>query len=198
MDQLPPPPSHYEWVQEDPQVEEYQPPLPNDIRISSLENFQKEAHDLYRSAQPLPWHLTKLKKNGVDVVINFALFPDLPLKKGPEHLIHIPSLGEYPSVDDVIDFLQVINYIRQREAAGEKHKILIHCIYGKDRTGLMAAAYQRVFEDRSIEEVEREYAYFGHTDFTYFEELFGDPLKVEYFRNLSKETPKEKYLVSFW
>ncbi len=187
------PASHYEHYVS----ERYTPPMVNDISVPFLHNFQKEAYDLYRSAWPSPLHLRKLSKQGIDVVINFQLTPDLEVPGGPEHLIHIPAIGEYPTREDVIDFLQIINYIRYRESLGEPHKILIHCTFGKDRTGLMAAAYQRVFEDKSLEEVEREYIHFGHADVSYFEELMADPQDVQRFRESAQYLPKEKYLRSF-
>lgn len=198
------PESHYEYFAEERgdivnilfpvAIDDYKPPMPNDISIPSLNNFQKNAPDLYRSAFPNTKQLIKMARAGIDIVINFSYIPDLPLPGVPRYLVHIPEFGDYPSYEDVVDFLQIVNYIRQKNQGGVKHKMLAHCIFGRDRTGLMIAAYERVFENKSVEEVEKEYAHFGHLEFAYFEEMLGTPEKVHALGILAQKPPKKKYL----
>lgn len=192
MDYYELPQTHYEYY-----AAEYAPRYENDLTAPFLRNFAKEAPDLYRSGWPNPLAMAVLGREGVDIVINFAIIPDVPVPGGPKHLIHIPAIGDYPTQQDVIDFLQLINWVRGREAEGESHKMLIHCIWGTDRTGLMTAAYQRVFENKSLSDVETEYAYYGHTDFDYFEAMMGTDDQVEEFRSAAQYPPNEKYLRSF-
>ena len=102
-------------------------------------NYAEVNKSLSRSAQPLPEDLVWLKEQGVTDVINLRTMTDKSIlfdeateteKLGMKYH-NIPINHRKPTEKNVVDFLEVMNEVEKNN--GKAH---IHCLEGKDRTGL--------------------------------------------------------------
>jgi len=121
-------------------------------------NFHQVNEKLYRSAQPNREEFEALKKKGIKIIINLRAADDKAEdeKKLVESLgfryFNIPfrRLGEQ-SNEQIEQVLSIIN--------SSDTPVLIHCKYGKDRTGIAIAIY-RITRDgwtskQAIDEAEK-------------------------------------------
>lgn len=128
-----------------------------------IANYGQVSAMLYRGAQPSTSGYESLKKFGVTTVVDFrnekdeiagerAAVEGLGMK-----FMSIPWSGsDMPNNAQVNSFLQLVN-------ADPKQKIFVHCREGKDRTGVMVAAYRMAYQNWTPEKAIQEmYSYHYH------------------------------------
>jgi tyrosine-protein phosphatase SIW14 len=131
------------------------------VGVSGLENFARVSPCLYRGAQPTEEGFRQLRSMGVKTVIDFRSFHstkkqveaagmtalELPLKA---------DLGSVPPTEEELKefFKVVLDPARQ--------PVYIHCAFGKDRTGTMAAVYRLEVDGWTPEEAMQEMEAFGY------------------------------------
>ena len=108
--------------------------------IGALENCYLVADGFYRSEQPSKADMKAVESSGVRTLVNLRnVRKDNRKSRGTElQLVHIPINTWRMSYDDVVSAMKAIN-------AAEK-PVLLHCIHGSDRTGVVTAAYRMVHE----------------------------------------------------
>jgi len=122
--------------------------------IAGVAHFAKVTDKLWRSAQPED--AAAFRRLGVKTVINLRYeHDDFPaLRDSDIAYVHIPMVGPHPREEEVVLFLAAV----RRATADPAHTpVLVHCEYGKDRTGYAVAAYRIVEEgwdaDTAIQEM---------------------------------------------
>jgi protein tyrosine/serine phosphatase len=131
------------------------------VGVSGLENFARVSPTLYRGAQPTEEGFRQLRSMGVKTVIDFRSFHstkkqveaagmtalELPLKA---------DLGSVPpNEEELKEFFKVV-----LDPACQP--VYIHCAFGKDRTGTMAAVYRLEVDGWTPEEAMQEMEAFGY------------------------------------
>ena len=127
------------------------------LKIAGVPNAGKISEALLRGAQPSAQGLAELKKLGITTIV------DLRGNSGPVareraqaetlgmRFIDIPVSGwSPPSNAQVAEFLKLF----QQDPT---QKVFVHCYFGRDRTGVMVAAYrmsqQNWTADQAVEEM---------------------------------------------
>lgn len=121
-----------------------QPPLgaASRLRVAGVENVFQVSASLFRGAQPSEPGLAELKKLGISVIVNLR-------ERGAEveserkeavalglRYVSIPIGGlSAPAREQVVEFLTLLR-------RSPNDKIFVHCHLGRDRTGVMIAAYR--------------------------------------------------------
>lgn len=131
------------------------------LKIAGVPNAGKISDVLFRGAQPSAEGLAELKKLGVTTIV------DLRGNSGPVareraqaaalglHFIDIPVSGwSAPSNAQVAEFLKLF----QQDST---QKIFVHCYYGRDRTGVMVAAYRMTQQNWTPDQAVAEMDSFG-------------------------------------
>jgi protein tyrosine/serine phosphatase len=132
--------------------------------VSGLENFARINPNLYRGAEPTEEGFRQLKSMGVKTVVDFRNFHstkkqveaagmkavEIPLKA---HLESVP-----PTEEELRTFFKVV-----LDPANQP--CYIHCKFGKDRTGTMAAVYRLEMDGWSPDEAMQEMEAFGYHNY---------------------------------
>ena len=131
------------------------------IKIEGVPNAGKISDALFRGAQPSAQGLAELKKLGVTTIV------DLRGNSGPVaweraqaeslgmRFIDLPVSGwSPPSNAQVAQFLKLF----QQDPA---QKIFVHCYFGRDRTGVMVAAYRMTQQNWTPDQAVSEMYSFG-------------------------------------
>jgi len=129
--------------------------------VAGLENFARVNPALYRGGQPTEEGFQQLKAMGVKTVIDFRSYHST--KKMVESAgmtpIEIPlkaDLGSTPPDEEALKkFFDVV-------LDPERQPVYIHCAFGKDRTGTMAAIYRLEVDHWTAEEALQEMEAFGY------------------------------------
>ena len=132
------------------------------ISIPGIPNAGKINEHLYRGAQPRLDELSELRKLGVTTVIDLRAES---AHTAEEERSRVEAMGmrfQYipiggfsnPSNSDLIRFFEVI-----RDSPTET--VFVHCEFGRDRTGVMIAAYRIAFEHWSSDQALMEMMQFG-------------------------------------
>jgi tyrosine-protein phosphatase SIW14 len=132
------------------------------ISIPGVPNAGKVTDHLYRGAQPSLNDLSELKKLGVTVIIDLraeasetALEEQSLAESAGMRFFHIPIGGfSTPTNSELIQYLKIF-----RDSADQT--IFVHCEFGRDRTGVMIAAYRIAFEKWSSDHALAEMNWFG-------------------------------------
>ncbi len=148
------------------------------ISVPGVHNAGKVSEHLFRGSQPSLSELHQLKNLGITTIIDLrAEFPGLAEseRKSAESLgikfLRIPIGGfSNPTDSELAHFFQVL-----RDTPPQT--IFVHCEFGKDRTGVMIAAYRIAFENWSSEQALSEMTDFG------FNRLWH-PSMITFVRNL--------------
>jgi tyrosine-protein phosphatase SIW14 len=144
------------------------PPLPiEEARLSErifglkgLTNVGRVAPNVYRGAQPLPEGYTTLKKMGIRTVINLrtAASEKRAVEAAGMKSVEIPlsvwTDVSPKTIDGIIDIM--------RDPANQP--VFLHCRQGRDRTGIVVAAYRMKVDGWSFAEAEAEMQSFGFND----------------------------------
>ncbi|MBT2336144.1 tyrosine-protein phosphatase [Variovorax paradoxus] len=103
-----------------------------------VENLHRITPTLYRSAQPGVADVAALKSLGIRTIVSLRSFnDDRKVFAGHDiRLVRVP-INTW-SIDDA-KVLRALVAIREAEKQGP---VLIHCMHGADRTGVVAAAYR--------------------------------------------------------
>ena len=142
--------------------------------VTGLENFARVNPNFYRGAQPTEEGYKQLKAMGVKTTISFRSHHDTTkvAKAVGLHPIEMPlkaDLESVPPTDDEIKkfFEIVLDPLLQ--------PCYIHCAFGKDRTGTMAALYRMEIDGWSSDEAMQEMQAFGyHTYYKDFAQFIRD------------------------
>lgn len=147
------------------------------VADSHLQNFWQVSPLLYRSAQPLPEDFRELQRRGISEVLDLRLYHrDMPAPEATLDLQQAPLSAGNINSWYLTQALQVIANARQ--------PVLVHCLHGSDRTGLVVAMYRVVCQgwskQQAIEEME-DGGYGFHTFFSNIPE-FIEGVDVEALR----------------
>lgn len=127
-------------------------------------NKHRLAQDAWRSAQPAPWHIRTMARQGIKTIVNLrgerlcgAYF--LEQRACAEHGIRLVNFQirsrAAPTREEIHAARALLDSI--------EYPMLLHCKSGADRAGLMSVLYRHVRKGEPIETAIRELsARFGH------------------------------------
>jgi len=124
----------------------------------SIENLHRITPTLYRSAQPAEKDIPELQKLGIRKIVSFREFhsDEKILANAGITLERIPMNAW--DIDDK-DMVAALKALRDTERDGP---VLIHCLHGADRTGIVSALYRMVFEGWSRRQAIHELRHGGY------------------------------------
>ena len=162
-----------------PKAQAAHAPAPR-LTIVGLPNFAEVSPRLYRGGQPTLPGFEKLKKMGIDIVVDLRLSGKeeerkIVNKEGMQ-FVALPWHCTLPRDEIFARFLLLL-----RE--NPKKKVFVHCRYGDDRTGMMVAAYRMAFEGWTRQEARQEMNKFGFHHYlcaplVRYENKFSERLKT--------------------
>lgn len=123
------------------------------ITVAGVPNLNRVTPTFYRSAQPLKAGFPNIgPSTGIKTVISLRAFhSDAKLAKSTDlRLVSVPINTWNINTKDVV---QALAEIRRAEAAGP---VLLHCLHGADRTGLVTAMYRMIYQGWSKADAEAE------------------------------------------
>lgn len=142
------------------------------LKAEGLHNLFQVSQELYRSAQPAESGLTSAKSLGIQTVLSLQLVSlDNALEANEQTgltLEHVPMVPWNVTETELLLALEVI-----RDAP---KPILVHCLHGADRTGLVIAMYRILFQNWSISDAKEEMI---SDTFGYHEEFANLPELLE-------------------
>jgi protein tyrosine/serine phosphatase len=158
------------------------------ISIPGVHNAGKVTDHLYRGAQPSLNNLGELKKLGVTTIIDLREESSRTAIEEQERaeslgikFFRIPIGGfSTPTNSELAQFFQIL-----RDPPDQT--IFVHCEFGKDRTGVMIAAYRIAFQKWSANHALKEMNSFG---FNYL----WHPSMIAYVRNLATRIESDRTL----
>ncbi len=112
---------------------------------TSLKNWYKVSDKIYRSEQPSKKEFNAVQDFGIKAVLNLRKYhsdKDETKKLSLKLYRHKMSAGK-TKYQDLVATMRIIK--------NEEGPILIHCMHGSDRTGLVIATYRILFENWSKE-----------------------------------------------
>lgn len=126
--------------------------------IATAQNLYQVTPTFYRSAKLSTESLATLRKLGIRTVVSLRAFhgDNEVLDKSGIRMVRIPIYTWDIDDKDVIAALRVI---RQAEADGP---VLLHCLHGADRTGLVSAMYRIIYQGWSREQALDELEHGGY------------------------------------
>lgn len=124
--------------------------------LPGLKNFARLGPRLFRGAQPTAEGMQTLAAMGVKTVVNLrAYHSDKKVLRGTGlGYVHLMCRAHVPLKRQVAKFLRVME-------DPATWPVFVHCQHGKDRTGMMVAAYRIVVEGWTAEEARSELKRFG-------------------------------------
>ncbi len=141
--------------------------LPSSARLSEhlyglqgLENVGRVTPEIFRGSQPAKAGYATLKKMGIRTVINLrtSMSERQDVEAAGMRSIEIPlstfNNGEREKVDKVVALLS--------DSANQP--VFVHCRQGRDRTGIVVAAYRMKVQGWSLAAAEEEMDSFGFND----------------------------------
>ncbi len=129
--------------------------------VPGVENFARVNPSLYRGAQPTDEGLKQLKAMGIKTIIDFRSYHSTQKEVAAAGMtpVEIPlkaDLGSTPPDDgELKKFFEVV-------LDPAKQPVYIHCAFGKDRTGTMAAVYRLEMDGWTPDEALQEMEAFGY------------------------------------
>lgn len=137
--------------------------------------YAKVTPNLSRSAQPKPEDLASLKEEGITDIINLRTMTDTSclFDEGAEaeklgmRYHNIAINHRKPTEQNITDFLGLMC-----DAEKNNKKVLVHCLEGKDRTGLCVFVYKCLREIGTMAQNKAEWLKFGH-DFVKYPNMIG-------------------------
>jgi protein tyrosine/serine phosphatase len=123
------------------------------VAVAGVPNLNRVTPTFYRSAQPLKAGFPKLEPGaGIKTVVSLRAFhSDAKLAKSTGlKLVSVPINTWKINTTDVV---RALAEIRHAEANGP---VLLHCLHGADRTGLVTAMYRMIYQGWSKADAETE------------------------------------------
>lgn len=115
------------------------------MAATQLQNFYQVSPYLYRSAQPYLDGFQELQQHGIGEVLDLRLYhKDVPAPEMALTLHNVPLLASNLNTDSVVQALNTITHAEK--------PILVHCLHGADRTGVVVALYRSVCQGWSKEQ----------------------------------------------
>lgn len=129
--------------------------------VPGVENFARLNPNLYRGAQPTEEGFRQLKAMGIKTVIDFRSHHTTKAKVEAAGMtaVEIPLKADLESVPPTDDELRKYFDVLLDPA---RQPVYIHCAFGKDRTGTMAAVYRLEVDGWTPEEAMQEMQAFGY------------------------------------
>ncbi|WP_018605224.1 dual specificity protein phosphatase family protein [Uliginosibacterium gangwonense] len=126
--------------------------------IATTQNLYQVTPSFYRSAKLSTESLATLHKLGIRTVVSLRAFhtDNEVLDKSGIRMVRIPIYTW--DIDDK-DVIAALRAIHQAEAEGP---VLLHCLHGADRTGLVTAMYRIVYQGWSREQALDELEHGGY------------------------------------
>lgn len=131
-----------------------------------IRNFRVVKPWLYRGGQPGADGVLALKELGVKTVVNLRQgrrsveAERRHVEAAGMNFVNIPlSYWILPSEQTINSFLDLLD-------DEETHPVYVHCLHGKDRTGLLIAMYRLAKEGWPLDEAYREMKYCGFHRFS--------------------------------
>lgn len=115
----------------------------------SIYRFSKVDETLYRGGRPEPGQIKELADIGINTIVDLSTekfkqegySEELASKNLGINYIRIPVVsGENPSANDLEKFFNTVDNVKNNDG-----KLFLHCIEGKDRTGLFVELYKIKF-----------------------------------------------------
>lgn len=152
------------------------------IENPHLENFHKVSDSLYRSAQPSADGFKELQRMGIRTIINLRKLhsDEEALKDTNLRYEEIEMTAAFPLDEQTAKFLRIVS-------KKENGPFLVHCQYGSDRTGTMAALYRMIIQGWSKDDAIAEMKQGGFG----FHSIWNWTL-VPYLRDVNPDLLKEK------
>lgn len=153
----------------------------DDRRLVEINNFHQVDSLVFRSGQPSSSEMRNLERAGFKTILNLRNIQDDDFESRDTKLIikHLPIRTKAMNQDDIIEALRIIR--------DSEKPILVHCLHGSDRTGVVVAAYRMVFQGWSKLKAVEE---FSKPGFGYHDMLFPHLLKLV--ENIDSESIKTK------
>ena len=133
------------------------PDIDSDVEpAEALGNFHQVSPGFFRSAQPNKDGYAQLKQMGFKTILNLTGNADRERgDAGPEIKVEaVPMSGfSAPSFEQVDQALDIV--------AAAQRPLLVHCQFGKDRTGFVVASYRVVVEKMAVDAAVREAESYG-------------------------------------
>ncbi|MBQ9816526.1 MAG: tyrosine-protein phosphatase [Proteobacteria bacterium] len=140
------------------------------LNAAGLDNLYRVSNDIYRSAQPTPEGLISAGQLGIKTVLSLQVINLDPALEGASesglNFEHVSMVPWNISESNLVDALLVI-----RDAP---KPILVHCLHGSDRTGLVIALYRILFQGWTPEAAKNEMINGGfgyHSEFANIPEM---------------------------
>ena len=127
-------------------------------------NFHIIDSTVSRSGQPAREDFLWLKKQGITDVISFRTLTKAKIDFDEKAVVNslgmeyhpIPSVTAKPELSNIQKFLQTIDFIKS-----QNRRVHIHCMHGKDRTGMYSFIYKMVNNIGSMESNIEEWKVLG-------------------------------------
>lgn len=159
------------------QEDQYIPP-PTSI-VDKQFNFHVVDSGVWRSSQPNRESIIRMREHGLHSIINLRGDDETDLWEGK----FADSLGiNYYSKPLDATKKQDLNYLIEILSLIEENMnqpVLVHCLGGKDRTGLLIGMYKLKHTDATLEQIKQEMIMYGH-DSENYNEIFA---ALEQFQN---------------
>lgn len=119
--------------------------------MPELKNFRKVTTGIYRGGQPDRAALEELARDGFKTVVSFRWQKKIVEQEERDcreldlEFVSIPlNYSNPPRLADIKNFLNVLE-------DDQKYPVFVHCLHGKDRTGIMVAIYRIIDQDWSVQ-----------------------------------------------
>lgn len=130
-------------------------------KVEGLPNLGQVTPALFRGGQPKKEGYAKLKELGIEIVVNLRDEAEeiaaerLVVEQNGMRFVSIPwNARRGPNDRQVAEFLELVR-------ANPERKIFVHCKAGKERTGVMVAAYRIAAQGWSVPPALDEMEFFG-------------------------------------
>ena len=122
-----------------------------EINSTEVENLYKVDDKIYRSAQPGKVGFKQLDSMGIKTILSLRnRVSDKRRAKRTDLDLERLKINTWRM--DQIDIIRALKIIRDQDSP-----ILIHCLHGSDRTGVVIASYRMVFQSWSKEDAIEEF-----------------------------------------
>jgi tyrosine-protein phosphatase SIW14 len=139
------------------------------VNGTEVKNFYKVTEDVYRSAQPEAENASVLKNAGIKSILNLRHYhkDSETFTTAGIKLYNYQMDASSASLKDLVEALKIVHTAPK--------PILIHCHFGRDRTGFIIAGYRMVMTGWTAEKAIDE---LRHGGYGYHESEFPDIMQI--------------------